>query len=142
MNRAEAISKITTSLPRLSDEHLQVLAEITQSWSLGAAETPEDNATRAAIAKGIAQGRRGDEAARDRSLAGRDHFLDRTDAAFQIRIRFLGPIETCVGLYGLLVEAFDRFADLLGRLEQARRGRPVVRGHAGGIRRRGGQLRP
>ena len=38
MTRAEAIAKITTSLPRLSDEHLQVLADIAQSWSGGATE--------------------------------------------------------------------------------------------------------
>jgi hypothetical protein len=74
MKRAEAISKITTSLPRLSDEHLQVLAEITQSWSLGGAETPEDDATRAAIAKGIAQGRRGEFASDDEVAAAYARF--------------------------------------------------------------------
>jgi hypothetical protein len=60
MTRAEAIDKITTSLPQLSDERLQILAEITQSWSGSDAQPTEDDATRAAIAKGIAQGRRGE----------------------------------------------------------------------------------
>jgi hypothetical protein len=68
MTRAEAIAKITTSLPRLSDEHVQLLAEIAQSWSEGAALAPEDDATRAAIANGIAQGRRG-EFASDEEVA-------------------------------------------------------------------------
>lgn len=68
MTRAEAIATITTTLPRLSDEHLQVLAEITQSWSIGAAEPPEDDATRVAIADGIEQARRG-EFASDEEVA-------------------------------------------------------------------------
>jgi hypothetical protein len=60
MTRREAIAKITASLPRLSDEHVQILAEITQSWTGEAAPPPEDDATRAAIANGIAQARRGE----------------------------------------------------------------------------------
>jgi hypothetical protein len=68
MTRAEAIAKITTSLPRLSDEQLQILAEIADSWSDGVAQAPEDDATRAAIANGIAQARR-DEFASDDEVA-------------------------------------------------------------------------
>ena len=60
MTRREAIGKITASLPRLSDEHVQILAEIAQSWTRDAAPPPEDDATRAAIANGIAQARRGE----------------------------------------------------------------------------------
>ena len=60
MTRAEAIAKITATLPRLSDEHVQTLAEIAQGWTDDAARPAEDDATRAAIANGIAQGRRGE----------------------------------------------------------------------------------
>jgi len=68
MTRIEAIAKITTSLPRLSDEQLQMLADIADSWSDGVAQAPEDDATRAAIANGIAQARRG-EFASDEEVA-------------------------------------------------------------------------
>jgi hypothetical protein len=68
MTRTEAIAKITASLPQLSDEHVQMLAEIAQSWTSGAEPAPEDDATRAAIANGIAQGRRG-EFASDEEVA-------------------------------------------------------------------------
>jgi predicted transcriptional regulator len=74
MTRAEAIAKITTSLPRLSDEHLQLLADIAQSWSVGAAEPLDDDATRAAIANGIAQGRRGEFASDDEVAAAYARF--------------------------------------------------------------------
>jgi hypothetical protein len=60
MNRTEAIAKITASLPRLADEHVQILAEIAQGWIDDAKIPPENDATRAAIAHRIAQGRRGD----------------------------------------------------------------------------------
>jgi hypothetical protein len=60
MTRTEAIAKITASLPRLSDEHVQILADIAQRWTDDAAPPPEDDATRAAIANGIAQARRGE----------------------------------------------------------------------------------
>jgi predicted transcriptional regulator len=56
-------------LPRLSDEHVQILAEIAQSWTGDVAPVCEDDATRAAIANGIAQGRRG-EFATDDEVAG------------------------------------------------------------------------
>jgi hypothetical protein len=39
---------------------VQILAEIAQSWTRDAAPPPEDDATRAAIANGIVQARRGE----------------------------------------------------------------------------------
>ncbi len=61
MNRSEAIAKIASTLPKLSDERVQALAEIVQSWTGDAAVLPvEDDATRTAIANGIAQARRGE----------------------------------------------------------------------------------
>ena len=60
MTRTEAIAKIAATLPQLSDERVQTLAEIAQSWTDDAARPPEDDATRAAIANGIAQGQRGE----------------------------------------------------------------------------------
>ena len=60
MTRTEAIAKITATLPQLSDERVQTLAEIAQSWTAEASRPAEDDATRAAIANGIAQGRRGE----------------------------------------------------------------------------------
>jgi len=69
MTRAEAIAKIAATLPKLSDERVQTLAEIAQSWTSDAVLPEEDDATRAAIANGIAQGRRG-EFATDADVAG------------------------------------------------------------------------
>ena len=60
MTRTEAIAKITATLPQLSDERVQTLAEIAQGWTGDAARPAEDDATRAAIANGITQGRRGE----------------------------------------------------------------------------------
>ena len=60
MTRTEAIAKITATLPRLSDEHVRALAEIAQGWTDDAARPAEDDAARAAIANGIAQGHRGE----------------------------------------------------------------------------------
>jgi hypothetical protein len=60
MTRTEAIAKITATLPQLSDERVQTLAEIAQTWTDDAARPAEDDAARAAIANGIAQGRRGE----------------------------------------------------------------------------------
>jgi hypothetical protein len=60
MTRTEAIAKIAASLPRLTDEHVQILAEIAQSWIDETRIAPEDVAARVAIANGIAQGRRGE----------------------------------------------------------------------------------
>jgi predicted transcriptional regulator len=59
MTRAEAIAKITASLARLSDEHIEQLAEIAARWS-DDSRPAEDDETRAAIAEGIAQADRGD----------------------------------------------------------------------------------
>ena len=60
MTRSEAIAKITASLPQLSDERVELLAEIAQGWTDDAARPVEDDRTRKAIAEGIAQGRRGE----------------------------------------------------------------------------------
>jgi predicted transcriptional regulator len=60
MTRTEAIAKITATLPQLSDERVQTLAEIAQSWTSEANRPAEDDSTRAAIAEGIEQGRRGE----------------------------------------------------------------------------------
>jgi len=60
MTRTEAIAKIAATLPKLSDERVQTLAEIAQDWINNAARPAEDDATRAAIANGIAQGHRGE----------------------------------------------------------------------------------
>jgi hypothetical protein len=74
MTRTEAIAKITTSLPKLSDEQLHLLADIADNWSDGVAHTPEDDATRAAIANGIAQARRGEFASDDEVAAAYARF--------------------------------------------------------------------
>jgi hypothetical protein len=60
MTRIEAIAKIAELLPRLSDVHVQALAEIADDWADDRARPNEDDATRAAIENGIAQGRRGE----------------------------------------------------------------------------------
>lgn len=60
MTRTEAIDRITAALPELSDERIQMLAEIVQSLATDAERPIETDGTRAAIADGIAQGRRGD----------------------------------------------------------------------------------
>jgi predicted transcriptional regulator len=59
MTRSEAIAKITATLPRLSDERVETLAEIAQSWTDDAIEL-EDEATRAAVARGLAEAARGE----------------------------------------------------------------------------------
>jgi hypothetical protein len=58
MTRTEAIAKIAATLPQLSDERVRTLADIAASWTGDSARPAEDDATRAAIANGIAQGRR------------------------------------------------------------------------------------
>ena len=55
MTRIEAIAKITATLPQLSDERVQMLADIAETWTDDSAPPGEDDATRAAIAEGIAQ---------------------------------------------------------------------------------------
>jgi chorismate mutase len=60
MTRTEAIAKINATLPQLSDERAQTLAEIAQSWTDDGARPPEEDASHAAIANRIAQGRRGE----------------------------------------------------------------------------------
>jgi predicted transcriptional regulator len=60
MTRTESMAKIAASLPQLSDERVQTLAELAESWTDDADRPAEDDATRAAIANGIAQARRGE----------------------------------------------------------------------------------
>lgn len=67
MTRTEAMAKIVASLPQLSDERVQTLAELAESWTDDADRPAEDDATRA-IANGIAQARRG-EFATDEEVA-------------------------------------------------------------------------
>ena len=57
MTRADAIAQIQSTLPALSGEQVQALAEIAASWVRDVPE--EDEQTRAAIAEGIAQAERG-----------------------------------------------------------------------------------
>ena len=64
MTRAEAIAKITASLARLSDERIELLAEIAAGWT-DDSRPAEDDDTRAAIAEGIEQANRGDFASDD-----------------------------------------------------------------------------
>ncbi len=68
MTRTEAIAKIAATLPQLSDERVETLAELAQSWTDDTDRPAEDDATRAAIANGIAQARRG-EFATDEEVA-------------------------------------------------------------------------
>ena len=68
MTRTEAIAKIAATLPQLSDERVQTLAELAESWTDDPDRPAEDDATRAAIANGIAQARRG-EFATDEEVA-------------------------------------------------------------------------
>jgi predicted transcriptional regulator len=60
MTRTQAIAKIAALLPRLSDERVQALAEIADDWSDDTMRPSENDATRSAIANGVAQGRRGE----------------------------------------------------------------------------------
>lgn len=60
MTRNEALARISAVLPRLSDERVQVLAELAREWADETARPTEDEATRSAIAEGIEQGRRGE----------------------------------------------------------------------------------
>jgi predicted transcriptional regulator len=68
MTRTEAIARITATLSELSDERVQLLAKISQGWLEDAARPVEDDATRRAIANGIAQACRG-EFATDEEVA-------------------------------------------------------------------------
>jgi predicted transcriptional regulator len=57
MTKAEAISQIEASLPVLTTAQAQALAALAEAWTRQS--PPEDDATRAAIAEGIAQADRG-----------------------------------------------------------------------------------
>jgi hypothetical protein len=59
MTRTEAIERIAATLPRLSDERVETLAAIAQSWTDEPARPAEDDATKTAIARGIDEGRQG-----------------------------------------------------------------------------------
>jgi hypothetical protein len=65
MTRNQAIAAIAATLPRLSNERVQLLAEIAQDWAEGTSRPPEDDDTQAAIAEGIAQEKRGEFATDD-----------------------------------------------------------------------------
>ena len=58
MTKAEAINQIEASLPVLSAEQLQALAELALAYTRDV--EPEDDATRDAIAEGLAQADRGE----------------------------------------------------------------------------------
>jgi len=58
MTRIEAIDSIKSKLADLTDEQLEALAGIADSYAR--AIVPEDDATRAAIAEGMAQAKRGE----------------------------------------------------------------------------------
>lgn len=71
MTRQEAIAQIQSSLSALSAEQVQALAELAAAWTRPV--PPEDDATRAAIAEGLAQADRGEFAdpAKVEELLGR-----------------------------------------------------------------------
>jgi hypothetical protein len=56
MTRAEALAHISAALTQLPDDRVQELAELADSWVM----PPEDEPTRLAIARGLAQARRGE----------------------------------------------------------------------------------
>jgi predicted transcriptional regulator len=58
MTRTEAIAQIEATLPALTTEQAQALAALAKAWTRQA--PPEDDATRAAIAEGLAQADRGE----------------------------------------------------------------------------------
>ncbi len=58
MTKIEAIAQIQSVLPALSAEQVQALAELAAAWTRPS--PPEDDATRTAIAEGLAQADRGE----------------------------------------------------------------------------------
>ena len=58
MTKLEAIDQIQSSLTRLMPEQLQALAELAVSWT--SPPLPEDDATRTAIATGLAEAGQGE----------------------------------------------------------------------------------
>jgi predicted transcriptional regulator len=58
MTKTEAIAQIQKRLPSLSTEQVRALADLTEALSGPA--VPEDDATRAAIAEGLAQADQGE----------------------------------------------------------------------------------
>jgi predicted transcriptional regulator len=64
MTKTEAIAQIEATLPALTAEQAQALAALAEAWTR---PTPhEDDATRAAIAEGVAQANRGEFVATDK----------------------------------------------------------------------------
>lgn len=57
MVKAQAISVLERTMPSLTDEQAQVLAELAEAFTR---DTPEDEETRAAIREGLAQADRGE----------------------------------------------------------------------------------
>jgi predicted transcriptional regulator len=76
MTRTEAIAPLAATLGHLSDERVQILADIAQSWSEDIARPAEDDATRSAISEGIAQGRRGEFASDEEVAAAYRRFRE------------------------------------------------------------------
>lgn len=71
MTKTEAIAQIEATLPVLTTEQVQALAALAEAWTR---QTPdEDDATRAAIAEGVAQADRAEFVAPDKvaKLLGR-----------------------------------------------------------------------
>jgi predicted transcriptional regulator len=58
MTKMEAIAQIEATLPALTTEQAQALAALAEAWTRPT--PPEDEATRAAIAEGLAQADRGE----------------------------------------------------------------------------------
>ena len=58
MSRHEAISKLQATLASLTTEQAEALAELAIAWTR--LPVPEDDATRTAIAEGLAQADRGE----------------------------------------------------------------------------------
>ena len=60
MTQTEARAESATALPSSDDERQRTLAEIAHDWADETGRPVEDDATRADIAEGIAQGGRGE----------------------------------------------------------------------------------
>lgn len=57
MTKTQAITVLEKSIPALTEEQAQVLAELAEAFTR---DTPEDDATRAAIREGLAEADRGE----------------------------------------------------------------------------------
>ncbi len=72
MTRTEAIHTIRTKLDKLSDEQLAAIADIADAYTRSIPD--EDDATRAAIAEGLAQADRGEFAGEEEVAAAFGRF--------------------------------------------------------------------